>query len=206
MTTHMTVHVCQLGGWVRVRLCHTSWLHLHISPIGNQDVQQETKETVAKLCDHCICPLPGCLCTPRCLLLQDSAANQENDVSRFAEGGQKRAISVWNITSSHSYSWVCNGNNIHGGELKNKEGLSCKWVQLCMFCMLNIFWFIFLRTECNHLLFKVLQTGLFPPSHLQCLQYAKMEGEGLGDVVTCIQWLVDRRRALPDKKYWGPFL
>lgn len=70
--------------------------------LGNPKLPKQVKEAVDELCSCCICPLPGCLCTPHCLLLEDSAANQEDEVSRFAEGesGQERAISMWSVTSS----------------------------------------------------------------------------------------------------------
>ena len=93
-------------------------------PLGNQVVPKQVEEAVDELCSCCICPLPGCLCTPHCLLLQDSAANQEDEVSRFAEGesGQKKAISMWSIISSliHILQFALTWK---GMEKKNKEGL-----------------------------------------------------------------------------------
>ena len=82
--------------------------------LGNLELQLQAKETGSELCSCCVCQLPGCLCSPHCLLLQDSAANQKNEDSRFEEGGQKRAISVLNIMC-HSYSSFCNDNiPVHG--------------------------------------------------------------------------------------------
>ena len=69
--------------------------------LGNQKVPIQVMEAVDELCSCCICQLPGCLCTPHCLLLEDSAANQEDAVSRFAEeeSGQEKAISMWSVAS-----------------------------------------------------------------------------------------------------------